>query len=439
MALIDEIQLVKIGSTELLVQEIITSGGQKSAIHEFVNTNRTSVEDLGASLEQFTIRAIIHGDNYAQKIRNAQAEFTSGGKKTFIHKTLGTFDVKVLRPYQIVENESDFGVANITVRLQRVDDDLINPIESTPDESAISTDRKSVENMTASMIESQFTTLSGAASVIDVANKVLGFTNKISDIASNFQTISSKIDQFSTTINLIKGNVFSIIKSPLAIASSIHGVFTAFDQLFDAPGDAFDAYKGLFKFGDDDQLTPNNTLDYIARQQNINVINNTINANALARAYDSAVQDEYQTVDDIELVQEAIEEQYSFVTGQLDIQNEQSILLTRASGSIFRSEGQQSVIIGATTLTSTSGDADYDTTEDLIFVIDVLRNDSRLFFNTARLTTPQVIVINAPIAPAAVISYMVYGSTQFTEDLLELNGTSDTLLFGGNNLKVITG
>ncbi len=439
MRLIDQIQFVKIGNAKLLVQSIVTSGGQKTALHEFVNTNRTSVEDLGEALEQFAIDGIISGDNYIQDLVALRKELSSGGIKQFTHKTLGTFDVKVLRPYTITENESQFGSAAVTIRMQRVTDNLISPSKAAIGKSVIKTDRVAVAAVSVSAIEKQVTVLPGSQSQTTLADKMLDFTKSIQDEVSKVNVIVNKIDDFSKTINLITGNVYSIIQSPLAIGRSIDDVFDAVDDLINTPIDALGVYKGLFSFGSNDIGTPNNTLDYIARQQNLNVVNSAINSIVLSRAYERASEIEFQTVDDIEIEQQQLDAQYDYILNALDIQATQSVLLTRASGSIFRSEDEESVVIDGQTLTSAAGDADYDTTEDLIFALDQLRSDARLFFNEQRLITPQIIEIDAPVLPAAVISYLVYGSTEFTEDLITLNGTNDTMIFGGNNLKVITG
>lgn len=439
MALSDQIQHVRLAGIPLTIQSITTTGGQKTAIHEFVNTSRTSVEDLGEALEQFSIDAIVHGENYIQNLKALKLELSNGGIKQFTHITLGTFSVKVLRGYSIVESQNAFGEARVSIRLQRVTDNAANPVNAAIDENVISTDAQAVKEMSAAAIENQTTVLSGSVSQQALADKLLDFVENVRDQVDKVNVVRSKINDFARTINLIKGNVYSIIQTPLAIGRSIVDVFDAFDDLIDTPSAALKAYKGLFNFGSDDTATPNNTFDYIARQQNLNVVNNAINAIALANAYNRAAEIEFQTVGDIKLEQDILEDQYDYLVNRLDEQASQSILLTRASGTIFRTASVDSVIIDGQALTSASGSAEYDTTEDLMFVLDQIRSDARLFFNEKRLTTPKIIEIDAPVLPAAVISYLVYGSTEFTEDLLELNGATDTIIFGGNGLKVITG
>lgn len=449
MALIDEIQGVKLGGVSLLSASITTSGGQKSVVHESTNTNKTSIEDLGKSLEEFTVDAIISGNNYVADLRALISVLDSGGEKDFTHKTLGTFRVNVLLPYTVSETEGNFGVADIRIKLKRVNTEDLSPAASSPDEAKISQDSKNVEEMSAAAVENEVTDLPGAVSKQSFVDKLFAFVDDMDKAAADFQKeigkvqgvvndVSSRIDRFATTINLIKGAAFSLIRSPLAVGRSIQDVFSSFDALINDPVDAFSAYKTLFRFGADDIPTPNNTLDYIARQQNINVTNTDINAIVLARAYERASQIDFKTVADLEQAQADLEVQYKYLLDQTDILSRQSVVLTRASGSIFRSEDEESIVIGSKTLISASGGVDFDTADDLVLVVDQLRSDARLFFNKKRLTTPQVITIDAPIAPAAVISYMIYGSTEFTEDLLALNDTNDTLVFGGRGLKAIS-
>jgi hypothetical protein len=211
-------------------------------------------------------------------------------------------------------------------------------------------------------------------------------------------------------------------------------IFTTFDTFRDIQpsfSQALNSWTSFFDFGDDDvptsafmalQVDPTNTIadttqDLIVREINRTTVNDCIKVASLVYAYNDAAGIDFDTIDNLEEVQNTLDTQYQNV--------KDSTLLTTPA-----------VVIPTTgvTVSNTTAEQSSEGLEQL----QELRDNVRQFFNARRISTPQVQTINTPQVPAAVLSFILYGSVDNAEQLLDLNGVTSTPDIGGQNTKVIT-
>ena len=65
MTILENLNVASFRGARFLIKSHSTSGGRKTVNHEYPNSDRRFVEDLGELQETFSIQGIIHGDNYS--------------------------------------------------------------------------------------------------------------------------------------------------------------------------------------------------------------------------------------------------------------------------------------------------------------------------------------------------------------------------------------
>jgi len=125
----------------------------------------------------------------------------------------------------------------------------------------------------------------------------------------------------------------------------------------------------------------------VQRKQNQNLYINTIKTMALIEAYQAAALKTYNNTDEIDRDQKSLEDQFQ-------------------------------AIFGNTNLTDAS---DLGLTEETIIAVTTLRDIVREFLDTTKVTTAQVVDIKTPVLPVQLLSFIYYGSSDNTEEILDLN------------------
>lgn len=390
----DGLKISSFKGFEFLVTSVTIEGGQKIAVHDFVNTNNRAVEDLGALPETFKVNAVITGNNYFQRVQTFKHLLSEGGRGDYIHYTQGTFPVKV-GTFTVIETQKNLGAAEFNITFLRVQGE-IQPNVVSVNPSGISKKVEDAKGDSEENIEDNFQVPSFTGNLADSQAQVEEIGDIFTKASEKFSQAKTAINEFRRRITSYKTRALILIAAPEELARSTINLFDSFGDLFDIPETHFSALQRLFDFGNDDIKSKNNTVGLIQHEDNRDILRVTIQSVALMEAYREVSLIDFVTVDDIDIAENILDTQYVAVKDQAGL----------------------------------DGDTQAKITD--------IRVTTRKFLTQQRINASRVIELNLPVKPSAVQSYTIYGNVDNACQLIELNDQRNTQFIGGRNTKVTT-
>lgn len=395
MSLKDELQAAGFKGFRFLTRSIRTSGGQKTAIHEFPGSNTRNVEDLGKLADSFTVSAIIHGENYIADVARLKQILSEGGSGDFVHPTQGTFKVKVTT-FSLVESDATLGEARFEINFS-ASTDQIQPIARKSNVAKISRGSEAVKSALTYRITAEYNiSPKNGNNFTDAVNQVNEIAGSFIKNARQFAPSTPGLSEFVRSVQDFSSNANSLVKLPNSLANNLFGLFDAFDLIQVTNGTSFTQLTSFFDFGDNDVRNKNNTESLIERTKNRDLLREAVQVGALSDAYREVSLIEFQTVDEIDAASASLDDQFQKTKNNLD-------------------EPTKSQLV-------------------------TLRNDEKKLFDDQRLTASQIIELDLPPLPAIVQAQALYGSDaqERVDQLIEINSTTNTSFIGGENTKVLT-
>lgn len=381
-----------------LVVSASTSGGRKTIKHEFPNSSKQAIEDLGFKPKTFSL-VVTTVTDYADGALDPQSYFNNrdrliaaldrGGIGTLSHPFFSVDLQLVAMPYTFDEDTTNLGVCTFNLTFE-VDNKNVIP---QPDVNSLSNINKAVNVATAQVSDD----IVGGFSVTDGINlrsatdTLSEFFTTARDVVSVVPVVTSKINQFNASINSYQADVVALVQAPQLLADSLIDVVQSTRGLYETVDSALDVYLNMFGFGDNLDLVTGNTYSRIQRRVNQNLMVNGMKAAYLVNAYQAAAVKEYATVDDIDAIKATIESQYdSLIDGEI------------------------------------SGDL-----RDAIMNVRTLTN---AFLNAERVSAKHLLVVRTAQRPVRALCFAYYGTDDdaVTDSIAALNNTADISFIAGN-------
>jgi len=310
--ILQDLHAASFKGASFLMKSGSTSGGRKTAVHEYPNTDKRFVEDLGELQETFRIDGIIHGENYFADRDALIAALKSGGSGELVHPFFGSVTV-VAQPYSVVEDTARLGVARFTMIFDRSDESVF-PVQASNNKSLINSDKNTIISSIKTDIINIFNVsrqssvnFSDAKTVMtSIADSFEINSDTIFKVVENISDFTDKLETFRDNIN---SNAFDSTN----LASNFTDVFEAFELLGSTPENQFEIEQGLFDFGLDQEVIARTTLQRIERDNNRDILNSAMRSNALAQAYNTVTDLTFDTEDDIKDTQQILDNQFDFI------------------------------------------------------------------------------------------------------------------------------
>ncbi|MCK5602305.1 DNA circularization N-terminal domain-containing protein [Candidatus Pacearchaeota archaeon] len=394
MSIEQELQRASFRGVTFFWSSTTTTGGRKVVLHEFPNKDTRFAEDLGQLPKSFVVEATVGHLNYSQNRDALITALEKEGFGTLVHPTLGTFEVQAL-PYTLNENISELGKAKFTLPFERTEPNVF-PIKAVDNQAAITSKSESLFSKIKDNIASAYQSVANQFEAFnDAKDKVQDFVDKANAAANKVRQVSAKISEFANDLNNITEDINQLVVAPAQLAASLNNVIVLGQNLFETPAGVFSYYQSLFDYGVDDVVIALITTERQLTQANRDVLNSNLQSDALVGAYQSIVNLEFETTDDIEDIRTIVEDQY------LKLMDDQLL--------------------------------DFDTKE----LLQDLRNEVETFLgqeeqNTSNITTLQV--YNEPIT---VLMYRLYGDLDKTDTVINLNSV-ENFSFIDQNVNVLT-
>jgi len=387
-----ELKIASYKKVEFLFISATTTGGIKRKIFSFPNTNRQSIEEFGTSPRSFQIEAIIPFKDYEENKAALISVLESGGAGRLTHPTFGAIDNVKSGAYTINETLSELGRAKVTMQFD-IDNaagipqqalNSVSQVDKENQELADGLNTNLEDNWDVTSVNNYADAQESVNSVSDTFNSALKSTGQAIDKVNSYKR---ELDTFTESIN-------TLISEPKALADSIRSLYVSMGNLYEAPSDSFNAFKSMFNFGDNDPVVEATTTDLKERNKNRDILRGNMKNQALGYAYVAAADTEYQTVDEIDSVNDALEEQY---------------------------------------LNSVDQDIDNASVGDL----NDLRAQANATLADLRISARRTITINVKRTPLSVLAYKYYGSTDLVNTLQQLNNI-EQISFVEGEIRILT-
>ena len=318
---IDKLHRAKFKEDEFLVNSTSISGGRKTVIHEYPNSNRQTIEDLGESPRSYKLTAIItgsdltvDGDDYFQKRNRLLNKLEEEGAGTLVHPFYGVIPNVVARVYTINENMTTLGVATIDISFD-VSSNVAIPVSAGVSTSQLGSVKNSCDvALTANITDNWVVSTAAIGSFEEAKEKLAGFSESFEGATKFLNNATDSANELTSLISDFNVVLGTLAQDPVELADSISNLFSTADSASQSLDASVEAMASLYDFGDDDPETIDaNTSSSIERLQNKNVMNNTIKAYALIYNYLNVPQKDFVTKDEIDSELDGLETQFESI------------------------------------------------------------------------------------------------------------------------------
>ena len=371
-------------NVKFLYQSSSISGGRKNVTHEFPNSDKRFVEDLGGLRKVYNIEAIIdNSDNNNHRDAFISALDSKVSLGTLIHPEYGVKKVKPIN-YTINNGKQQLGITSFSIVFEEADLPVVGKISS--NSNFLSGLRNLAGNNVANKLSSAWEGATKIKENFDTANQMIGDTGRqIGRAASLVAGAGDGVNDFATSINEIVNNTQSLVNSPSILAQRLSNSFNALEVAFDNAQDVFDSVISLIGFKNDVAISGSgNTRKSTLSNQRL--INNLVSVNAIAIAYDQACKVNYGNQDDLNKNITILENAFKNLSG-----------------------------------------LDRDTVAEL----QKIRIEFQKITNGLSISLPKVSNFTTNKIPLNVLTYQLYGSLDKKEVLNNLNNFRDTSEISG--------
>jgi len=299
-------------NVNFLVPDESKSSGKKTIKHDYPNSNRRFVEELGVAVPEYSITAIVSGIDAVQKRIRLETELSKSGRGLLIHPVLGQLFV-VATDYQSSSSDTKIGefVFNISFS------ESVDNISLTPSVSSVQLISSLIESAKSSL-DSQFVSLFSNTTFPDTISKT---SDQLTGILSEVGSFTSGVSDLNTvasnalSLNVSKtlNSVATIARQGGTIASQLRSNYELAENISDDIPSFFNSWLGLTGFGLSRKKKPLITQKRIVEENNLGLVEEHTQINALLGIYESAAYKQYETDIELSITRNELEDQYNSI------------------------------------------------------------------------------------------------------------------------------
>lgn len=290
-----------------ILEDGSTTGGRKTITHEYVNSDRRFVEDLGKLKNSYNLELYVENNNGSNDRDNLERALSKKGRGKLVHPFRGSKMVTITGSWTAVEK---YGWVKYTATFTESDSAVL-PQQEQGNKSLLDRLKNGIKSFQETKVGSVFNAVGkGFKTFQKGVDKVNGFTEEMLEVSNYVLNSTSQLGDLTNTLNDIIDNVALLIKTPSELGSRISNSFTQFELIGERVVDQFNATKGLFGFGSGDTDTKTNTANQRTIKLNNDTINIAIRSNALALAYQNATDINYNNNEELQDIKGILEDEY---------------------------------------------------------------------------------------------------------------------------------
>jgi prophage DNA circulation protein len=403
MSLLDELYPASYKEADFLIQKATTNGGRKDVLHEFPNSDKQNVEDLGLKPRTYQIEGIISGDNYIRKRDRLLLKIEEGGTGLLVHPFYGNLENMSCRVFGINEDLTELGDAKIKMTFT-VSNDIGIPAATQNTISKLNALNTNVQSAMGDDIANGFDVGTLRDTFKDATETMDRMFDAFDDKTKFVNQIIGAADEFNSLISNFSNNITNLARKPQDLADSINNIFQSINGLYATVDSTLSVYENFFGFDDDQVQTETTTVSRIERQTNDTLLKQSMQLSALSFSYLNAAEVEFSTLDEIDEVADRLEKQFAKVVDNND---------------------QINVLLSINPVPKDIG-------SETISALQEMRAATQSFFDDAKLTASKTIEVFTEEMPARVMTYQYYGSSDLAEEIIGLNDDPNVSFYKGD-------
>lgn len=385
-----ELKTARYKGVEFLFSDMPTTGGNRLIKFNYPGSDKQSIERQGKAPRTFTLTAIIPHEDYFQQRDNLLRVLEDGVAGVLTHPTFGDVENVINGRYTLTEKLSEIGRAEVVIPFE-VDDSPGIPRQSGNLASQVQTESGLLnDQLQADLADTYEVSLSSPGNFTDARANMNTLLDTFDAAANSQESVASNLASFRASLNSFRGNIGGLVRAPTELSEQVSGLFADFNNLFAQPADTYAALTDLFDFGADDPVIQTNTVGRIQRKQNRDAVRVDMRAQALSYAYVNAAEVVYDTTEDLEAVQTALEAQYVDIRENQDISNA------------------------------------------ALEQLDRVRVRAQATLAEVSVSTRSIITVETPLRPLSVLVYEYYGSTDLVDTIADLNDIQQNAFVEGS-------
>ncbi|KKM97683.1 hypothetical protein LCGC14_1165610 [marine sediment metagenome] len=393
-----KLKLAKFHGATLFATKVTTGGGKALARKKILNSSKQKVEDLGNNDNIYSVAGFISArfvlDNegemsenpsYFEMKENLLSAFAMSTPGIFVNPFGPDIPAAICSEWEIEESEQFIGLTPVTFTLEisSIDEIVVKAPASIDEVNALS---NSLDEQTNASIAEGFG-VENSGNFADAMETVGDAIDAIKKAAEKTNIALDKLDEFNTGIGNLSSDIAGLVATPQRIADGLTNSIQSIGGLYTSVRGTFGTLVNLFGFGEGSVDTSIQTAVSIERAANKEAINNGVNILAISQAYLQASLIEFETVEEIDEINEILEDQFA----------------------------------------SLSQDAS----------LTDLRFAAQKVFDEARITARRIIEIESTPTSARLLAYQYYGSSELGDSITELNGYQHSDDISGT-IKILT-
>jgi len=297
------------------------------------------------------------------------------------------------KPYNLSETFSQLGQAVFELNFE-VTQDAILPVESTGQTSTISNAVEAAQNRAEQTL--------GAEMVFSTANNLLGSISQVQRLLDNVRGLGTRfvgninfISDTSSIVESIEDDITRIVQTPTLLASSVLGLFNSIEDSASSDFEnSIKVFETFYNFDNDRIVLDVDTPEINQRDRNLNLFSEYAKTLSLLANYRNVTQVDFLTDIEIDQQNSALQDQFIIVT-------ENTVL----------NDNDQEEING-------------------------VRNQVNQFLTDQSKAAFKVETKVFKLKPVTISTYELYGSTDNTKSIIDLNAIKD-VSFASGPLKIL--
>lgn len=309
-------------------KESTIAGGRKTVTHEYPDTNVRYVEDLGQLEKTYNVEAVINTNvSFSQRDKLIKA-LEEGGIGVLIHPAFGNKKV-VLKSYNISDNTASLGICNFSLVFEEAS---LNRMPETVKGSKgiLATLKSAILGGAESKFDAAWQSVKNAKEAFDSGVDTLRNTaNEMQRVAQLVQGAADSFSDFTTSINEIVDGARALVQTPSTLSAKIRSSFDNLSVAYSRTQDLFTVLKNFFGYDGADRVVVGNSVAQRQIANNQKQLRNIFQVSAMALAYDTAVNIDYTTQDELGAVISDLENGFALLPADIDRELYKSLLQAR--------------------------------------------------------------------------------------------------------------
>jgi len=233
---------------EFLTDGVQESGGQKTVIHEFVNSNRRIVESQGILNPTYSVTAVLHGDDYVARKESLIKAMQKAGAGEFMHPFEGR---KTVHPidYSVTQDEKSLGQAivelNFSVETPDTNSSAVTALTSLNIKYQCDFVRVKLTGDFAANFK--FKPKKDPFGLGKLLKQISKLTRGIDGVLGKITAVTDSINEVSSAVDGLANDIGKLINTPSLLAGSFLNAMATLTAAASTPLKALEAQRNLFR------------------------------------------------------------------------------------------------------------------------------------------------------------------------------------------------